>query len=248
MSAPLTLYSFSVSHFSEKIRWTLDRLRLNYTEVRWVPFFHAPLVLMKGLRATSVPIIEGEGECIQDSTRILHWLEAKGWLAPLLPAALREEIYAVEDRFDRVGFHVIRHAYQRAFDSPQDVIEMWTLDANAIQRRAVKLGYPLMQRGFKRLLRMSPQSVARSRAVIDEALSWIESRLAEGKRFLAGDQFTVADITAAALLAPLACPPEHPAYGRPEYQAALAEYLGDWNARPAIVWVRDIYRQYRLFN
>jgi glutathione S-transferase len=66
-----------------------------------------------------------------------------------------------------------------------------------------------------------------------------------GGDYLVGDRFTVADLTAAALLAPLACPPEHKVYGDPEFRAKMMADAAHFRDRPALLWVRQIYAEHR---
>ena len=98
---------------------------------------------------------------------------------------------------------------------------------------------------FRRKLRMNDANVARSRATIDAGLTWLESRIKTPTQHLVGDRLTVADLTAAALLAPLACPDEHPVYGSARYRAGVAPLVGEWQERPAFAWVRAMYRNHR---
>ncbi len=58
-------------------------------------------------------------------------------------------------------------------------------------------------------------------------------------------RFTVADLTAAALLAPLVCPDEHPVYSSARYRAGVAPLIADWRQRAAFDWVRMLYREHR---
>jgi glutathione S-transferase len=58
-----------------------------------------------------------------------------------------------------------------------------------------------------------------------------------------GDQFTVADLTAAALFYPLVLPSEGPQLGDPpEPYQRFREPLQD---RPGYRWVEDMYRRHR---
>ena len=102
----LKLHTFALSHFSEKVRWLLDVGGIDYVEEPWVPFLHVVKALRKGGRgATTVPVLDtGEGY-VQDSTRILLWLEKHRAPFALLPndPVLRAEVLAIEDRFDRIG-------------------------------------------------------------------------------------------------------------------------------------------------
>ena len=245
-AAPLRLYTFSLSHFSEKIRWTLSAAGVAFEEVAWTPFFHVLRARRRG-KATTVPVLEARDETVQDSTRILLWLEKHRPPFALMPAnaAEREAALAVEARFDEVGEHVVRYAYSRALDDAESVARFWTTDATPWQARIVRRFFPAMRWIFRRKLRMSAANVARSRSTIDAGLTWLESRIATPTQYLVGDRLTVADLTAAALLAPLVCPDEHPIYGSARYRTGIAPLVSEWQDRPGFAWVRAMYRAHR---
>jgi len=245
----LTLHTFSISHFSEKIRWMLDVSGVAYVEKPWVPFFHiVPALRLGGSRATTVPILVTESGAVQDSTRILLWLEKHRTPFGLMPseAGLREQVLAIEERFDRIGAHVIRYAYRDALDDSEGIKTVWTLDASPLQKRIVGAAFPLMRAAFRQMLQSSnPKAVASSERKILEAMDWIAARTAGGHRYLVGDSLTAADITAAALLSPLACPPEHAVYSRPDFQKGVAALKARHAGHPAMAWVRQLYRDHR---
>ena len=147
----LELYTFSVSHFSEKSRWMLDACGAPYRETRWTPFFHVWPALRLGGRGTTVPILRHEHGAVQDSTRILHWLDAHQPGFDLLPRApdLRAEVLALEERFDRVGHPVMRFGYAEALKDPAAVSALWTPDARPWQRRVIERSYPLLRTVFQ---------------------------------------------------------------------------------------------------
>ena len=242
----MILYTFSVSHFSEKIRWTLDHAGYAYTERRLTPFFHVPITLAKGGRkATTVPILEVDGQCIQDSTRILLRLEKHHGLALLGQGAEREAVLEWEDTLDKVGSQIIGLAYATTLERKEDIVMLWSLDATPMQARLLDFGFPLLRMAFRRLFKINPQSAARSRTKVGVVLDRIEAHLATGAQCLVGNTFSAADLTAAALLAPLVCPDEHPVYSRVEFRASMAPVVGDWQDRPAFMWVRKLYREQR---
>jgi glutathione S-transferase len=244
----LTLYTFSISHFSEKIRWALERAGLPFDEVPLTPFFHIPRILALTRRSAHVPVLVGGGQVLGDSTRILEWLACRPAPFALMPAspALREEAMAIEARFDRVGAHVVRQAFAGALAQREEVLQLWTMDASPLQARALRAAYPLLRRGLARLLQITPANCSRSIAAIDEAAAWIGARTRDGRRYLAGEQFSVADLTAAALLAPLACPDEHPVFGSLRYRRAMRMSVVRWDDHPGFEWVRKTYARERL--
>lgn len=245
MTEPLRLYTFSISHFSEKIRWTLGLEKLPFVEVPWTPPFHVVAARRSG-RGTTVPVLEAGGVRVQDSTRILHWLDTHRGPLTLLPAdeASRREALAIEARFDDVGKHVMRLAYAHVLRDADAVVKLWTLDATPMQRRVLRASFPVFRSLFRRRLDVSAARVRSSRAAIEESLAFIEERTASSP-FLVGDTLSIADVTAAALLAPFVCPDEHPVYASAPFRAGIADVVAPWQSRPAFAWVRSTYRAHR---
>ncbi len=245
MSEPLRLYTFSVSHFSEKIRWTLALEKIPFVEVPWAPPFHVIPARMRG-RATTVPVLEADGHHVQDSTRILHWLDTNRGPLTLLPTdeEPRREALAIEARFDEVGASLIRLAYDHVLPNADAVVKLWTIDATPMQARTLRAVFPVFRVLFRRRLDTSPKRVEASREIIESGMCFIEERTAD-RPYLVSDRLTIADVTAAALLAPFACPDEHAVYASEPYRAGIAALVEPWRSRPAFAWVRRIYREHR---
>ena len=239
MSTPLVLHTFSISHFSEKTRWMLDASGIDYVEKPWVPGLHVPRALKAGgFKATTV----------QDSTHILLWLEKHRAPFALMPTdpARRQEVLDIEDRFDRIGAHVVRYAYRDALDDAEGIKTVWTLDASPVERFIVRTAFPLMRAGFRRGLQLGNKTVvAKSERRILDGMDWLAERTDGQPRYLVGDSLTAADITAAALLSPLACPDEHAVYSRPDFQKGVAALKARHADHPAMTWVRWLYRKHR---
>ncbi|CAH0352413.1 glutathione S-transferase family protein [Aquabacterium sp. CECT 9606] len=242
-----TLYTFAMSHYSEKIRWTLDFSRIDYQEVRMTPVFHmAPALIMGRRGQTTLPILKTPDVTIQDSSRILLWLEKSRAPLPLIPKVSSQDIHAVERHFDAIGKNVARFLYARSFGSGDaHIVKLWTDDATPIKAAFVRAAYPIIRWGFKRKLNITPKGAARAQKRITEVIDWLEGQLSDGRTYLVGQTFTAADITAASLLAPIACPSQHPVYGDPAYQRAMAGATAPWRDRPALQWVRKMYELHR---
>lgn len=252
MNAPYTLYTFAMSHYSEKIRWTLDHCKLPYQEVCLTPMFHIrPALRMGGQGKTSLPIVQAGGTCVQDSRDILTFLQQQhGPQHPLLHSVTRPEVQEICSRFDSIGRDVARYLYANSFGRSDDAIkDLWTAHATRWQAMVIRLTYPLIRSGFERKLGIHDhKGVARAAQRIHDTLTWLDqkvSQLPAGQMGLHGPDLTVADITAASLLAPLACPPEHPVYGTATFSEAMAGATANWQSRPGIQWVRALYKQQR---
>jgi glutathione S-transferase len=246
-SSPLTLYTFAMSHYSEKIRWALDVSKVPYREQCMSPVFHMAPALKMGKRGqTTLPVLASKAEAIQDSPRILDWLNQQHLIDALLPPAHAKEMRAVEQRFNAIGKDVARLLYVRSFGKADaHIIKLWTDHASPAQARFIRLGYPLIRWGFCRKLKINAKTGLRAEQRIEAEVRWLDERLKDGRTFLVGDRFSVADITAAALLAPIACPTEHPVYGDAQYKQAMKDATTPWQGRPAIDWVLNLYREHR---
>jgi glutathione S-transferase len=244
---PLTLYSFAMSHYSEKIRWTLDICDIPYREVCLSPTFHiGPALRLGGHGKTTLPIIQSDGQSVQDSPRILRWLQTHRGPLSVMPTESQALQQDIERRFDAIGKDVARALYAGSFGvSDGHIVKLWTDHASPAQALFIRATYPIMRWGFKQKLQITPRRVALAQQRIDAALDWLDEQLSDGRTHLLGQTLTVADITAASLLAPLACPPQHPVYGEPAYREGMRAALQRWTDRPAIAWVLRMYAQHR---
>jgi len=79
------LYTFTISHFAEKARWSLDYKGIRYQERRLVPGSHAPIV-RRMAPGTFVLVLQDAGRIIQGSSAIIDYVEAHSPEPPLAPA------------------------------------------------------------------------------------------------------------------------------------------------------------------
>ena len=92
--------------------------------------------------------------------------------------------------------------------------------------------------------RISDARLDADRASVAAALDRIEAQR-RGRTYLAGDAFSVADLTAAALLAPLLQPPELQYPLRFELPGYLKDYRAELLQHPAAQWATEVYRRHR---
>ncbi len=245
METPL-LWHIPLSHYNEKVRWALD-----YKGIAHRRRVLGPDYLIRAWRATgggTLPILFLDGRAIGDSTHIIAALEERHPDPPLYPAdpAARARALALEDELDeRLG-----PALRAAFVTP-----LFRHDPD-VALRALTTGMP--EKAYQRLRpllrvfpafyrfrhRISDASLEADRATVRAMLDRIEAERG-GRAHLVGDAFTVADLTAAALLSPLLQPPELQYPLRVELPGYLQDYRDTVVQHPAARWAAEVYRLHR---
>jgi glutathione S-transferase len=207
MTARLVTIPFS--HYCEKARWALDRAGIAYEEDGHLPLFHY-LATVRARAGRTVPVLVTGDQVVADSTDIVAFADDHRPGSLLPPDPQRGEALALEDDFDRqLGPATRRWAYfhlmprREAIEIMASVVPRWEFAALRVTR---PLAFGFLRRGLK----IDPEGVERSRAKIDDTFARVGDLLRDGRRYLTGDRFTVADLTFAALATPVLVPAEHP--------------------------------------
>lgn len=248
MKSPV-LYVFNISHYCEKARWALDYFGIEHEARHVMPGAHRVIAKKLGAKRKSVPFLQTDDGVIAGSPAIIDWCELHNTgnrlsLSGTYPAAVR----ATEKRLDDVaGVHVRRFYYSDALlTSPASVRPIFSNGLPLWQRAAVTLGWsrivPLMIKGMD----LGTAQGQESRAIVEAELDWLDGLLADGRPYLHGDQWTRADLTAAALLAPLAAPKEHPITAKAFFPDGVRQTMQAWEHRPALQFVKRMYATHRL--
>lgn len=247
MSQTLELFQFPYSHYNEKARWALDWKGIPHTRTNLLPGPHMPRVRrMTGL--TTVPVLRIGEELVWESARIIDALERRQPDPPLYPAdpSLREQALAVQRRFDdEIGPLVRRSLFASMLEEPDYICSLFSFYRPTLQRLLYRASFPLAKGMMKKGMGISDHaSVEAAHAETDAALGWVAAESA-ATGYLVGDAFGVADLTAAALLAPCANPPDSPMFRPDPMPAAIREWTERWSTHPGSDWVRRVYREHR---
>jgi glutathione S-transferase len=244
MTKRAKLITIPFSHYCEKARWALDACRVAYEEDGHLPLFH--YVAARGKK--SVPILVTGRQRLTDSTDIVAWADATtpGTLLPA-DARMRDEALALEDDFDRsFGPATRRWAYFQLLPR-SDLDDVLVRGVPRWQVIGLKVTRPLAVGVLKRGLKIDAAGAERSRKKIEETFDAVDKKLADGRKYLAGDRFTIADLTFAALASPILFPREHP-IGLPppdELTPAAQAQVQEWRARPAGRHGLSLYERHR---
>jgi glutathione S-transferase len=242
---PATLITIPFSHYCEKARWALERCGVRYEEDGHLPIYHYFANRRAGAGRT-VPVIRDGATLLTDSSDIVAWADAQkpGSLLPAGPA--RAEALALEDDFDRhLGPATRRWAYFHLLPR-KDLDHMVTRGVPAWQATSVRITRPLALAMLRRGLKIDAAGAERSREKIDEQLAAVEQRLADGRRYLLGDRFTIADLTFASLASPILLPREHP-FGlpTPDEVPTARDQINAWRATTAGRFALRLYADHR---
>jgi glutathione S-transferase len=248
-SAAPVLWQLQISHYVEKVRWALDYKGIAHVRRTLLPGLH----LMKAKRLTgdtsTTPVLSIDGRSIGDSTRIIAALEER-WPEPALyprDAAERRRALALEEFFDEeLGPHLRRAFYAELLPHPALLVPLFTQAEPTATRAVLRTGFPALRVAMRRRFQITTEAAAHSRAKIVAAIDRLEREISPSG-YLVGDSFTVADLTAAALLYPVARPPEFPYAMLAEEDLPIAwrEFLDSLAARPGGRWIADTYRRHR---
>lgn len=204
------LLTIPFSHYCEKARWALDRRGVAFVEEAHLPVLHTRATRPAGGRSTPLLVLD-DGRSLTDSTEILHHADAVGTRGSLLFPLGDHDAPALEERFDEaLGPHARRLGYFFLLDdAPAMKRLLSTAPVPVAERLLAGMTLPLVKHMLRRGLHISPAAAARSRTRVEEVFAEVERRLADGRRCLGGDDFTAADLTFAALAAPLVMPPAY---------------------------------------
>jgi glutathione S-transferase len=243
----IELLQFPYSHYNEKVRWALDLKRVPHTRRNLLPGPHLPTI-QRLTGQSQVPVLRLGERILRGSAHIIDEIESLYPEPPLYPAdpALRRRALEIQAWFDEeVGPRARRALFSRLLGEPGYVCRMFSSDKSAPVRAFYRASFPLVKPAMKKSMGIrDAASIEEAFATTREALDFVAKEAGpEGQ--LVGEQFTVADLTAAALLSPCANPPNS-AMERPvPMPDSIAGWDREWADHPGVAWVLDQYRRHR---
>jgi glutathione S-transferase len=240
------LWHLEVSHYNEKARWALDHKRVPHVRRAALPGKHRALAKrLTGGR--TFPVLVLDGEAIGDSTRIIEALEKRypePRLYPVDPVARRRAL-ELEDFFDEeLGPHLRLLVLHSMLPDAGLLLGAFAPGLSAPRRLVVRATYPLVRRRVVRQFALDTEAVELAYEKVRSAGRRFEAELGDSG-YLAGDGFTVADLTLAALAAPAVAPAQFP-YPQPQRGHPLLASVRDALSESGLLeWTREIYARHR---
>jgi glutathione S-transferase len=241
------LWHIELSHYNEKARWALDYKGVPYERRVPMPGLHGirALVETRG-EQRRLPVLRLEGRTIGDSTAIIAALEEHAPDPPLYPAdpAERERALALEDFFDEeLAPEVRRFGWHYLLPDTDATAQALFRGTSPSRARLLRTVAPVARVFTRRDYAIDPDSDEAPRRAILAAMDRLESEL-RPSGYLAGDAFSVADLTAAALFTPIVQPPERP-FLPDQVLPPVAEFGRELSERPGGQWILETYARHR---
>lgn len=243
----IVLHQFPFSHYNEKVRWALDWKGIAHERVDYLPGPHAPQ-MQRLSGQMQVPVLQIGDRTIAGSAAIIDALEQLQPDPSLYPAdpARRERALALQRHFDdEVGPRVRCALFSVLIREPAYLCRIFAGRRSAPVRAGYRALFPVTKQVVGRSMKLFDaravdDAFAGTRAALD-----LVAREVGPSGQLAGDSFSVADLTAAANLA-LLVRPDHPDMARPEpVPDSVREFMAAFASHPALGWTLEQYRRHR---
>lgn len=201
----LELETISASHYVEKVRWSMDRLGVEYTEKPKAgalgAFFLGRTVPRLFMRTGAVRSSLG------NSSEILRYLW--GRYAAERPEQARfleptPERLALEQRIDRNGVDLQVWVYYHLLPDHELTLHAWGVNNPAIpswQRTVLRIQRPILSFLMRKSFRITDKHYAKAVEHVEDTLKYIEGELQDGRKsILGGDEVNYTDITFCAIM------------------------------------------------
>jgi glutathione S-transferase len=240
------LWHLKVSHYNEKARWALDFKGVPHVRRAAVPGRHAAIAeRLTGGR--TFPVLVLDDGAVGDSTRIIEALERRFPDPPLYPgdAHARRRALAIEDFFDEeLGPHTRLLVLHHLLPNARLLLGTFAPDLAGPRRMIARAMFPRVRQRITAQFGIGRDSVDLAYRKVRAAGRRFERELGPSG-YLVGDGFTVADLTVAALVAPVIAPEQFP-YPQPQRGHPRLAPVRDALAESGLPqWAREIYARHR---
>jgi glutathione S-transferase len=243
-----TLITFPPSLDSEFSRFLLSHYGVAHREQRHVMPFSLYFTLKHG-GTPRFPLLYGDGVRLDTVKKIIDHFEPSALpdrrlVPPELAAAVRADWKVFHHELNTP---TTLWAYHHLLPHRDIMVEPLSQGAPSWEAKAVERGYPFFEGLLRALLRPTDARAAEALSAIRAVLDGVDARLADGRRYLNGDRFSLSDIAFAVAAAPVAWPENYggavPALHEtpPGLQSVIAETRG----RPSGALALRIYRDHR---
>jgi len=250
MGVEYRLITIPPSHYCEKARWALEYAGIPYREEGHPPLLHR-LATKMGRGGRTTPVLVAGNRVLPDSTDILQYIDvehADGWRPYPTDSQLRVEAEELEEVFDtRLGPHTRRLAYYHLLQDDRLFLASVLAGVGGVERALFRALAPVIKQLMRVGMKIDEEGAERSLGFVRNVFDMVGELLEDGRSFLVGKAFSAADLTFAALAAPVVLPRN---YGSPlpplsELPSELLALVEEFRSMPAGGFALRMYRDHR---
>lgn len=241
------LYEFSLSHYNEKARWALDYKGVSYTSHPQLPGFHFGTI-RKLSGQNSTPVVKLDDEIVSGSAKIVARVDELSSDRPLMPdtpEARKEADEWVRWLDDEVGPPLRLALFEALLVDPKFASTFFSGNLPKSRQTFYRFTFPLVSPVIRKQLNVNPKAAAAAREVVEGALTKVANAARE-TGYLVGDRFTVADLTACALLFPLYYPEQLRGHVPDRQNPTLKNWLDIWRDHEGRSYIEGVYAKHRM--
>lgn len=240
------LITIPMSHYCDRARWALELAGLDYVEDAHIQGFHW-LATRRAAGTRYVPVLVDGEQVFSDSEDIVEYAAEH---APLFPedSERRAEAKRMSVEFaGPFGVATRQWIYPRVFQNSHLIASHGGYGASRAQLWGFRCLRPLAQSYIRRRLSLDNEGQREAEQSIAKTLAEVELRMSDGRPYLGGDTFTAADLTFAAMAAPLVMPENYgiPLPGPSDFDAQTEREILAFRERPAGQFALRLYAGHR---
>ncbi|PPE72053.1 hypothetical protein C3942_20370 [Solimonas fluminis] len=244
--SPPELWQFRFSMYPEKARWALDYKGVPHVRHSLLPGPHAAQLLPRfGQKA--MPILRHNGSVLKTSAAVVDYIEQAFPNPPLYPSDKSECAQALEiqQRFDaEVGPPLHRAVFFEWLTDTEYSARRFAFGQPEWSQRLYVRAFPAIRAIMRADMGISEAGAKQGLTVTAEALDFV-ARQSGKTGYLVGSRFSIADLTAAAVLQATCLPPEFPVPTPEPRPPGWQHWLNRWKNHPGCDYVLRIYREHR---
>ena len=244
MSQP-ELWQFRFSMYPEKARWALDYKRVPHIRHSLLPGPHV-MQLPPRFGQKAMPILLHDSRVLKSSATVIDYVEHTWPDPPLYPTdpAQRERALEIQKKFDDIGSAVRRAGFYEWLPHTEYTARCFATGFAEWQQKLYVLAFPSIRKVMAFDMKINAAGAEAGRVLTKEALDFVARHSAQ-TGYLVGDRFSIADLTAAAILQPTCLPPEYPVVVPEPRPAGWQRWLDRWHDHAGCDYVRRMYREHR---
>ena len=245
----LTLVTFPPSLDSELARFLLDHHGVAYRERRHTLVLSSLVTLVRA-GTVRFPVLYGRGVRLDRALDLAAHLAdtrppERGLLPPGIDRARAREDWTLFNI--TLGTATTVLAYSHLLPHRELLTGPLGEGTPALEQAAVRRGYPFFAALLRLLLRLTPERERAARATLEEVMTAVDARLADGRPYLLGDVFSLSDMVFAVAAAPAVWPDRYGGAVPPldRTPAVLQDVVRRTRERPAGAHALRVYRDLR---